>query len=39
MDISEEMFTTFNDSSDLFKRVITGSESWVYGYDIATEAQ
>ena len=33
------MLTTFNDNPDLLKKVITGDESWVYGYDIETKAQ
>ena len=39
MDIAQEMLTTFNYDSDLLKKVITGDESWVYGYDIETKAQ
>ena len=31
--------TTFSDDPDLLKKVITGDESWVYGYDIETKAQ
>ena len=38
MDIAQEMFTTLNDYADLLKKVITGDESWVYGYDIETKA-
>ena len=34
-----QMLTTFNDDPDLLKKVITGDESWVYGYDIETIAQ
>ena len=30
------MLTTFNDDPDLFKKIITGDESLVYGYDIET---
>ena len=37
MDIAQEMLTTFNDNPDLFKKVITGYESWVYGYEIETK--
>ena len=37
MDIAQEMLTTFN--PDLLKKVITGDESWMYGYDIETKAQ
>ena len=33
------VLTTFNDDEDLFKKVITGNESWVYGYDIETKVQ
>ena len=39
MDIAREMLTTFNDHPDLIKMDITGDESWVYGYEIATKAQ
>ena len=39
MDITQEKLTTFNDDPDLLKKIITGEESWVYGYDIATKAQ
>ena len=28
----------FNDDPDLLKKVITGDEAWVYGYDIETKA-
>ena len=38
-DITQEMLTTFNNDADLFKKVITGNESWVYGYDIGAKAQ
>ena len=33
------MLTTFNDEPDLFKKVVTGDESWVYGYDIETKTE
>ena len=39
MDIAQEMLATFNDDTDLLKKVITCDESWVYGYDIETKAQ
>ena len=38
IDITQEMFTKFNDDSDLLKKVITEDESWVYGYDIEMKA-
>ena len=39
LDIAQEMLTTFNDDPELLKEVISGDESWVYGYDIETKAQ
>ena len=39
MDIAQEILTSFNNDSDLLKKVIAGGESWVYGYDIETKAQ
>ena len=39
MDIAQEILMTFNDDPDLLKKVVTGNESWVYGYDIETKAQ
>ena len=38
MATAQEMLTTFNDDPDLLKKVITGDESWVYGYDIETKS-
>ena len=38
MDVAQEMLTTFNDDPDLLKKVITGNESWVYGYAIKTKS-
>ena len=34
MNIAQKMLTTFNDDKDLLKKITTGGESWVYGYDI-----
>ena len=41
MNIAQEVLTAFNNDPDLLKKVITGDESWVYGYgyDIETKAQ
>ena len=39
MTIAQEMLNDVNDDPDLLKRVITGDESWVYGYDDETKAQ
>ena len=38
MDSAQEMLAMFNNNSDLFKKVITGGESWLYGYDIEIKA-
>ena len=34
MDIAQGMLTTFNNDPDLLKKVLTGDETWVYGYDM-----
>ena len=39
MDTAQEMLTMFNHDPDLFKKIITGNESWVYSYDIQTKYQ
>jgi histone-lysine N-methyltransferase SETMAR len=39
MNIAQDMLNDVNDDPDLLKRVITGDETWVYGYDIETKAQ
>ena len=39
MTIAQEMFNEVNEDPDFLKRVITGDESWVYGYDVETKAQ
>jgi len=39
MSISQEMLNDVNDDPDLLKKVITGDETWVYGYDVETKAQ
>ena len=33
------MLTALNDDPDLFKKLITGDESWMYSYDIESKAQ
>ena len=38
MVIAQEMLTTSNGDPDLLKKVITGDESSIYGYDIETKA-
>lgn len=39
MSLAQEMLNEVNDDPDFLKRVITGDESWVYGYDVETKAQ
>ena len=39
MDIGQKMLMMLNDDPDLLKKVITGDESWIYGYDIETKGQ
>ena len=39
MDIIQEMLTTFNDDSDLPKKLITGGESKVHSFDVETKVQ
>ena len=36
--LAQELFIDVDEGSDLLKRVITGGETWVYGYDIKTKA-
>ena len=39
MDIAQEMLTTFSDDPDLLKKVISGDETWEYGYYIEIKAE
>ncbi|UYV60400.1 hypothetical protein LAZ67_1001040 [Cordylochernes scorpioides] len=39
MNIANEMLDSVRDDPNLLQRVITGDESWVYGYDVETKAQ
>jgi len=39
MNIAQDMLNDVNDDPDLLKRVITGDETWIYGYDVETKAQ
>lgn len=39
MEVAQESLNEVNVDSDLLKRVITGDETWVYGYDVETKAQ
>ena len=37
--IAQELLDSVSDEPNLLQRVITGNESWVYGYDVETKAQ
>ena len=37
MTMAQEMLNDVNDDPDLLERVITGDESWVYGYYVETK--
>jgi len=37
--VAQDLLETANNDPDLLKKVITGDESWVYGYDPETKAQ
>ena len=39
MNIAQKILTTFYDDPNLLKKVITGDESWVDGYDIEIKDQ
>ncbi len=37
MEVAQESLNKVN--AELLKRIITGDESWVYGYNVETKAQ
>ena len=39
LQVAQEMINWSENDPDLLNRVITGDESWVYGYDPETKAQ
>ncbi|KYN36545.1 hypothetical protein ALC56_09090 [Trachymyrmex septentrionalis] len=39
INIAKELLDSVRDGPNLLQRVITGDESWVYGYDVETKAQ
>ena len=39
MDIAQEMLMTFNNDTDLLKKISIGDEALVFAYDIQTKAQ
>jgi len=39
VDISQELLANANGNENFLKNVITGDETWVYGYDVETKMQ
>ena len=37
--VSQELFDRSNADENFLKNVITGDETWVYGYDVETKVQ
>jgi hypothetical protein len=38
MEVSQDSLNLVSDDAELLKRVITGDETWLYGYNIETKA-
>jgi hypothetical protein len=38
-DVSQELLDRANDDDNFLKNIITGDETWVYGYDVETKVQ
>ena len=39
VEISQGLLANANGNENFFKNIITGDETWVYGYDVETEMQ
>ena len=39
VDVSQELLDRANGDDNFFKNIITGDETWVYGYDVETNVQ
>jgi len=39
VEISQELLANANSNENVFKNIITGDETWVYGYDVETKMQ
>jgi hypothetical protein len=39
VEISQELFANANGNENILKNIITGDETWVYGYDVETKMQ
>ncbi|CAF4935511.1 unnamed protein product [Pieris macdunnoughi] len=39
VNIAQKLLDSVRDDPNLLQRVITGNESWIFGYDVETKAQ
>jgi histone-lysine N-methyltransferase SETMAR len=39
VDVSQELVDRANGNNNFLKKIITGDETWVYGYDVETKVQ
>jgi len=39
VNISQELLDCINVDENFLKTIVTGNETWVYGYDVETKAQ
>jgi hypothetical protein len=39
VDVSQELLDRANGDDNILKNIITGVETWVYGYDVETKVQ
>ena len=39
VEISQELLASVNGNENFLKNIITGDETWVYGYDVETKMQ
>ena len=39
MEVAQESLNEVNDDAELLKRIITGDETWLYGYDVETKSK
>ena len=39
VDISQELLANANGNVNFLKNIITGDETWIYGYDVETKMQ
>jgi hypothetical protein len=38
-DVNQDLLNGANEDDNLLRNIITGDETWVYGYDVETKAQ